>query len=452
LTGIVNITVPSRSGDVISIGGVAEPGETINFIPDATGTPSDITLENTTFGLDSALDTGNPITLNFQGVDITATVSPSLLSFIQVPDSGEGTGLPSGTTPGDGSIIMQAVSPNLNPGDIPNCLDYWIADADSWDDTGDAIWNGKLGNYRLQWNGNGVEPNFNATNQWIEFRFGGMNLQNADGSAASFGNSIEPVRYFITAFERIDSTLRFVEWSGQGQNSAGGLFNNSGNAFSVGVWQGSLINWNGEYSSGLVETSGDSTYPGGTTIPLDVPFIVSRSGNPNNDGTRVINSFGVGEDDREELSGNVVMTAAFSVRPLDADIERLLRFAAFALKDRSITYDLDSDLPGYRDRPLLTSSGVASGITVSVPVVTVTLTNIEPGSEVRVYETGTTTEIDGTEAITGTTFEFSPSVAFDVEIFKRGFKIRKLRDTSVPSSDQSIQVNQLIDRGFIDEA
>src|SRR6056297_2181898 len=129
LTGIVNITVPSRSGDVISIGGVAEPGETINFIPDATGTPSDITLENTTFGLDTALSTSNPITLNFQGVDITATVPPSLLSFIQVPDSGEGTGLPSGTSPGDGSIIMQAASPFWEPDQLGGIANYWTFDS-----------------------------------------------------------------------------------------------------------------------------------------------------------------------------------------------------------------------------------------------------------------------------------------------------------------------------------
>jgi hypothetical protein len=94
--------------------------------------------------------------------------------------------------------------------------------------------------------------------------------------------------------------------------------------------------------------------------------------------------------------------------------------------------------------------GLAPTVEVVPLVVTVTLTDVVEGSEVRINETGTSNEIAGDECLSGTTFSFVPSTTFDIEILRRGFKPFVSRVNAIPSFDQSIKINQLVDRGFKD--
>lgn len=99
------------------------------------------------------------------------------------------------------------------------------------------------------------------------------------------------------------------------------------------------------------------------------------------------------------------------------------------------------------------SNASSAGATVNIiaPAVTVTLTSIIQGSEVRIYATGTQTEMAGNEAIAGTTFEFDPTGAYDIRIFRAGYQPFRSINNAVPSADASTQIAQLIDRGYSDE-
>jgi hypothetical protein len=70
------------------------------------------------------------------------------------------------------------------------------------------------------------------------------------------------------------------------------------------------------------------------------------------------------------------------------------------------------------------------------------------GSEIRVYNAGTTTELDGTESVVGNTFSSSISVgSVDAVVFNVNYlEIRYYG--LVTTSDQSIPVQQSFDRQY----
>ena len=368
----IEIEVPADGSDVslFIVGGAFSPGDTAIF-QSQDGTAQVLDFLSTTIDT-SVLTPSNPITLQAQGFECTGIFSPALAQYIV------GTGF----TGGDGSIVIEGLSPFFTPADIASCLEYWVADGNSdFDDTGNLIWLGKKGDYRLQWNGQGVEQVFDdATGKWVQFREGGMLLQDSSGTQVFLGNNTAPIlRYRVTAFERLLTTSRMAEWSGTVRTCAG-RFNDGGFAFNDGVFENALSNWNGQYDTSLTEIPGDSNYEGSaTTIPVDTPFIFSVSGNPDNDGDRRISQFGVGSTGSDELDGNVVFTAIFDANPTDADKLVVLRFAAFTLKDRlgEANYDLDTDLPDYNVRPLLSGGGSSSSFTGQVPTPTITITVID---------------------------------------------------------------------------
>jgi hypothetical protein len=106
---------------------------------------------------------------------------------------------------------------------------------------------------------------------------------------------------------------------------------------------------------------------------------------------------------------------------------------------------------GQADNINISSPTTGGGaITLTVPATTVTLTDIIAGSEVRAYETDTSTQIAGVESVSTTSFVFPVTVAFDIEVLKRGYKPVNIRNNGVPSSDQTIKIDQVVDRGFRD--
>lgn len=85
---------------------------------------------------------------------------------------------------------------------------------------------------------------------------------------------------------------------------------------------------------------------------------------------------------------------------------------------------------------------------------TLTLTGLVTGSEVRIYTTGTTTELDGEDAITGTTFSFSYSgtPSIDIRIHKIGYVYYSEINYTCSSLDVSRPIQQTEDLWYYDPA
>lgn len=95
--------------------------------------------------------------------------------------------------------------------------------------------------------------------------------------------------------------------------------------------------------------------------------------------------------------------------------------------------------------PTYTSLGV---VVEFVSASTLTFTGVKDGSEIRVYQAGTTIELDGIESVAGGTFSCSISVgAVDAVVFALGYlEVRYYGLTT--SSDLSVPVQQSVDRQY----
>jgi hypothetical protein len=115
----------------------------------------------------------------------------------------------------------------------------------------------------------------------------------------------------------------------------------------------------------------------------------------------------------------------------------------------SLTLNISGgDSPGVRN-----SNGSTTTVVNSVSV---TVGSLKDDSEVRVYETGTTIEVAGTENATdGTTddrtFTFSDSPGDNVDIVVLALKYNwlKLINVTIPNDNATIPIQQIIDRNYI---
>jgi hypothetical protein len=98
-----------------------------------------------------------------------------------------------------------------------------------------------------------------------------------------------------------------------------------------------------------------------------------------------------------------------------------------------------------------------SGATTTiVSTVTITVTGLKDGTEVRVYETGTTTEVAGVETATdGTaddrsfTFSAEPDSVVDIVILSLIYENERINGYIIPSTNASIPIQQRIDRNYL---
>lgn len=104
----------------------------------------------------------------------------------------------------------------------------------------------------------------------------------------------------------------------------------------------------------------------------------------------------------------------------------------------------------------VTHSQVTGGGTVVINNnVEITLTGIKEFSEVRVYDAGTTTEVDGTEQVSvpdGDNYQFSFSDAaaslVDIVVHHTGYQYYRINDYTIPASAADLPVDQKIDRVY----
>lgn len=85
-------------------------------------------------------------------------------------------------------------------------------------------------------------------------------------------------------------------------------------------------------------------------------------------------------------------------------------------------------------------------------LISVTLTGLiaSPATEVRVYDTGTTTEIDGQENVVSGSFTFTADATqfVDIVIHNVEYEYIKIENYDVPSTDASIPIQQQFDRNY----
>ena len=116
-----------------------------------------------------------------------------------------------------------------------------------------------------------------------------------------------------------------------------------------------------------------------------------------------------------------------------------------ALNFTATSGSITINISGGGDVPTYQTAGVAVNI---VSASTLTFNNVVNGSEIRIYDAGTTTELDGIESVVGNTFSSSISVgSVDAVVFSLGH-LEVRYSGLVTTSDQSVPVQQTIDRQY----
>jgi hypothetical protein len=106
----------------------------------------------------------------------------------------------------------------------------------------------------------------------------------------------------------------------------------------------------------------------------------------------------------------------------------------------TITVNYNGDLPTYK----------TAGATINlVSAVTVTLTNLVAGTEIRVYDSGDDSEIDGIES-SGTSWAFSDQASnvVYIRIFKEDYYPADIDPYTIPGANTSIPISQVFDRNY----
>jgi hypothetical protein len=122
--------------------------------------------------------------------------------------------------------------------------------------------------------------------------------------------------------------------------------------------------------------------------------------------------------------------------------------AVFNSSGGAVTINVtDGDTPTVRNGPGATTTVVST--------VSVTLTGLKDNTEVRIYETGTTTIVDGTETATNgsvdaRTFSFSdsPGDFVDIIIHNLAYKWLKITNFEIPATSASVPIQQEVDRNY----
>lgn len=99
---------------------------------------------------------------------------------------------------------------------------------------------------------------------------------------------------------------------------------------------------------------------------------------------------------------------------------------------------------------LTNSTAVAQNNLYPLDTLTLTLTGIQPGSDVVILQAGTTSILAQADAILGTTYSYVYSVqqAINIRVYKNGLVPFFINNYSLPASDASLPVAQVSDRAF----
>jgi hypothetical protein len=93
----------------------------------------------------------------------------------------------------------------------------------------------------------------------------------------------------------------------------------------------------------------------------------------------------------------------------------------------------------------------ASATTVINNTITLTLTSLVTGSDVVIYEAGTTTILDSVDANAGTTWGYVYGAAdtIDIGVFLAGYVPFYIRNLAIGGTSSSVQIQQIVDRAYL---
>jgi hypothetical protein len=99
----------------------------------------------------------------------------------------------------------------------------------------------------------------------------------------------------------------------------------------------------------------------------------------------------------------------------------------------------------------VTTSSDQNAVAYPLDTYTLTLTGIQTGSDVVIYQAGTETIRQQTQDISGTTntYTYETTEDIDIGVFKEGYRPSYVRDYTLTSSDASVPVAQTVDRDYL---
>jgi hypothetical protein len=100
---------------------------------------------------------------------------------------------------------------------------------------------------------------------------------------------------------------------------------------------------------------------------------------------------------------------------------------------------------------LTNSNAAAQDVLYPLDVNTLTLTGLQPGSDVVIYEAGTTTVLASVDANAGSTYAYTYSGAdtIDIGVFLAGYIPLYIRNLAITITDSSLPIAQVIDRAYL---
>lgn len=99
----------------------------------------------------------------------------------------------------------------------------------------------------------------------------------------------------------------------------------------------------------------------------------------------------------------------------------------------------------------MTSTTTSQAYQYPLDVTTLTITGLQAGSDVVIYQAGTETVRQQTQDISGTTntYTYETTEDIDIGVFKEGYRPYYVRDYTLTSSDASVPVAQTVDRDYL---
>lgn len=100
---------------------------------------------------------------------------------------------------------------------------------------------------------------------------------------------------------------------------------------------------------------------------------------------------------------------------------------------------------------LTSSNTTAQAIQYPLDIITLSITGLVTGSDVVVYEAGTSTVLDSVDAYAGTSWDYVYEAAdtIDIGVFLAGYVPYFIRNYSAGSTDASVPVAQVVDRAYL---
>jgi hypothetical protein len=95
------------------------------------------------------------------------------------------------------------------------------------------------------------------------------------------------------------------------------------------------------------------------------------------------------------------------------------------------------------------SSTTAQDVLYPLDTITLTLTGLQSGSDVVVLAAGTETIRASVDSVSSFTYTYETPEAVDIAVYKAGYVPFFIRNYTLQSSDASLPVAQVIDRGYL---